>query len=64
MEKKEDCWFYQDVSIPENERKMLVLCINCHKKEPVKGWYWEGSRLGYGPYNFICEKCKHVIHKN
>jgi hypothetical protein len=60
--RSEDCYFWTDESVPEDERKINVLCEGCHLKFPGLGWFWEGSRLGYGPFDFICEKCGHVVH--
>ena len=59
----EDCWFWMDENIPEEERTMNVLCRKCHEQFPKLGWFWEGSKHGYGPYDFICKKCGHEIHK-
>lgn len=59
----EDCYFWADSSIPEDERTMSVLCVKCRDKElPDVGWFWKGSLLGYGPFDFICSICGHVIY--
>lgn len=59
----EDCYFFLDESVPEDERKMKVLCVTCQKeKMPDTGWFWKGSSLGYGPFNFICSLCGHIIY--
>lgn len=63
MSDLKDCWFYQDTNVPENERKMHILCERCHVSHPNLGWFWKGSVYGYGPYDFICSKCSHVIYK-
>lgn len=60
--KKEDCYLYMDETIPEEERTMNVLCEKCHLKFPGLGWFWEGSKLGYGPFDFTCNKCGHLVH--
>lgn len=60
--KLEDCYLWMDESIPEEERTINVLCEQCHLKYPGLGWFWEGSKLGYGPFDFICNKCEHVIY--
>jgi hypothetical protein len=60
--KREDCYFWTDISVPEKERKINVLCQECHLRFPDLGWFWEGSRLGYGPFDFICKKCGHVVY--
>jgi hypothetical protein len=59
----EDCYFIADNSLPEKERKMKVLCTKCQKERmPKAGWFWKGSSLGYGPFNFICCLCGHVVY--
>lgn len=59
----EDCYFWIDQSVPEDEQKMNVLCVECHdEKRPELGWFWEGSTKGYGPFDFICEICGRTIH--
>jgi len=62
MERKEDCYIYSDNEIPEDQRAINILCEKCHLEFPNLGWFWEGSKLGYGPYDFVCSKCEHVIH--
>lgn len=64
MEKLEDCYFFTDNSIPYEERTISVLCIKCkEEKMPDTGWFWEGSKLGYGPFDFVCCVCNHIIYK-
>jgi hypothetical protein len=59
----EDCYFFIDSSIPYEERKIDVYCIKCkEKKLPDNGWFWEGSKLGYGPFEFKCCCCEHIIY--
>lgn len=59
----ENCYFWIDEKVPESERKMNVMCEKCHDKNPKLGyWFWEGSRLGYGPYDFVCGECGFVVH--
>lgn len=60
--RREDCYIWMDETIPEDRRTMNILCEQCHLKYPGLGWFWEGSRLGYGPFDFICNKCGHVVH--
>lgn len=60
--RNQDCYLWIDESVPEDERTMNVLCMECSKKFPGLGWFWEGSRLGYGPFEFACEKCGHIVH--
>lgn len=59
---KEDCYFYIDQNIPEDERPISVLCKQCYEKNKV-GWFWEGSKIGYGPYDINCSKCNKQIYK-
>lgn len=56
-----DCYFYIDADLPEDQQKVNPLCLECHKSYPDLGWFWEGSKMGYGPYDFICSKCGNVI---
>lgn len=63
QQQKQDCYFYVDSSLPENQREINVLCVECYKKNSINAWLWEGSRMGYGPYDFICKNCGHEIHK-
>ncbi len=58
----EDCYLWIDESKPEDERTMSALCEKCHLANPSLGWFWEGSRLGYGPFEYVCNKCGHIIH--
>ena len=54
----QDCYFFI------TEKKIVSpLCVPCHRtKYPSLGWFWEGSRKGYGPWLFKCSKCGTVIH--
>ena len=58
----ENCFLYVDNTLKEEEQTINVLCVACHEKNPDIGWFWEGSKLGYGPFDFICSKCGHVIY--
>lgn len=64
MQKTEDlnCWFWIDCRVPEEERKMSILCEDCHEDFPNVGYFWEAWR-GYGPWNIKCGECGKVIHK-
>jgi hypothetical protein len=59
---KEDCYLWMDQKVPADQRTIKILCEQCHLKFPELGWFWEGSRLGYGPFDFICDQCGHVVH--
>lgn len=59
-----DCYFFTDITIPLERRGMSVLCVDCHAKEmPDSGWFYEGSKEGYGPFDFQCCKCSKFVHK-
>jgi hypothetical protein len=60
----ENCYFWIDNTVPEEQRMMNVMCVECHDKNhpDLEAWFWEGIK-GYGPYDFICDKCGKVIHK-
>lgn len=62
-QQKENCYFYTDCTLPVSEQTIQVMCVNCHVKNPDLGWFWEGSKMGYGPFDFICNVCGYVIHK-
>lgn len=59
---KEDCYFFIDQNIPEEERPISVLCKKCHESKQV-GWFWEGSKRGYGIYDIMCSDCKQYVYK-
>ena len=60
---KENCYFFVDNSVAYEDRTIKVLCTKCQEKKMIDRWFWEGSLLGYGPFDFICCYCSHVIHK-
>lgn len=65
MEKK-DCYFFvdPDQNVPENEKTMKVLCVECRDQHmPDTGWFYPGSTEGYGPYDYQCSECENFIHK-
>lgn len=57
----EDCYFYVNSEQAEEEQVIDILCLKCHEKHPDLGWFWQGSKHGYGPFEFKCSKCKYVI---
>ena len=60
----EDCYFFADYRLPEEERTMAAMCVACHDKDHEDlGWFWPGASKGYGPYDIICTFCKKVIHQ-
>jgi hypothetical protein len=61
-----DCYFFIECEpgIPEEERRVRVLCEDCHEKHmPDAGWFYPGSKEGYGPYTYQCHMCKTIIYK-
>ena len=59
----EDCYFFVDSSLPEEERTINCMCLKCHDKHPETGWFWHGSKAGYGPNEFTCDLCGHMVSK-
>lgn len=57
-ETRQNSYFFID-----EQNRMEVMCVSCHDKEPDKGWFWDGVNHGYGPFDFICCVCGHVIHR-
>lgn len=56
----QDCFFYVDMEqdVPDEEKCISVLCVKCRKeKYPDAGWFWAGSKLGYGPWPYSCNVC-------
>jgi hypothetical protein len=62
-EQNEDCYFWVDTSLSEAERVVNAMCVKCHDTNPTKGWLWEGSKRGYGPYEMTCDVCGHIIYQ-
>lgn len=61
----EDCYIFIDLSkdVPEELRTFSYLCVECHDVlYPDTGWFWEGSKHGYGPWDYSCARCNKVIH--
>ena len=60
-----DCYFFVDHEVPIQERKISVLCVKCHdEKMPETGMFYEGSKEGYGPFNYKCCLCGELVHKS
>lgn len=60
----EDCYFFIDPSVPYKDRKLSVLCVQCHNDQmPDTGMFYLGSQEGYGPFDFKCCICGKYIHK-
>lgn len=59
-----DCFLFVDVEVPEEHRKMLVFCVECHdEKIPDSGVFYKGSVEGYSNYDWKCCLCGKLIHK-
>lgn len=60
-----DCYFYFENAVPKEDDCLKIMCIKCHDKtKDSRGWFWQGSVKGYGPYDFICDTCGYAIHKH
>ena len=62
----EDCYFFvdPDPNVPEEERRMKVICTKCRQEHmPDVGWFYPGSKEGYGPFDYQCCKCQKFIYK-
>lgn len=63
--KLEDCYFYFENDKPSDDECLKIMCLKCHKNsDGKKGWFWQGSIKGYGPYDFICDTCGTSIYKH
>jgi len=58
---QENCYWYIDESVPENEQKISAMCEQCHKTKQA-GWFWKGKEQGYGDYDVSCSLCKTPIY--
>lgn len=57
----QDCYF---LYIEENESVECV-CVECKNKYyPQDGWFWEGSKKGYGSGKVACLKCGKILSQN
>lgn len=59
----QDCYFFIDESVPEKERKMSVLCVECHDTKLPNGMFYKGSKDGYGPFTYKCCICGKIVHE-
>lgn len=60
----EDCFFYIDCRTPKDEQYMSVMCVQCHdEKHPDMGWFWPGTKKGYGPFEYKCAICGKMVHQ-
>lgn len=65
----QDCYFFFDAEknkdIPEEQHRLSILCVPCRDQyNPGVGWFWNGSREGYGPWNYICCRCGINVNPN
>ena len=60
----EDCYFFidPDPSVPEEQKTMSILCVKCHRDTPDVGWFYQGSKDGYGPFVYECTRCNKMIY--
>ena len=59
-----DCFIFINMSVPEEERTMSVICVQCHdEKMPDTGSFYNGSVEGYSNYDWTCCLCGKIIHK-
>lgn len=57
-----DCYFYIDTQVPEEERTISPLCVECREEHyPQIGWLWEAEN-GFGEWLYQCRVCGCVIH--
>lgn len=55
-----DCFYI--VEILEDEQYIRAICTECRELHyPQNGWFWEGSKRGYGQWNVTCNHCKKQI---
>lgn len=53
----QDCYF-----VVSPEQTICAICLDCNKNSD--GFYWEGSKLGYGVNKDVkCSVCNKTIHK-
>lgn len=59
-----DCYLFIDASVPEEDREMSILCVECrNEKMPDIGAFYKGSKEGYSNYDWVCCLCEKYIHK-
>jgi len=60
-----NCYFFVDHSLPEEEQAISVMCLKCHdEKYPKLGWFWNAKEKGYGPFKYVCKKCNQLIYQS
>lgn len=59
-----DCFLFIDNEIPEDQRRIVVFCVECHnEKFPELGVFYNGSVEGYSNFDWKCSVCNKIIHK-
>ena len=60
-----DCYFYIDTSLELEKQAIHSICIECYGKnyKDKNCWFWNGSKLGYGPWDIKCDSCNSFIHE-
>ncbi len=59
----EPCFWYVDITLPEEDQIISACCIECQKISNLKAWYWPGDEVGYGDYDLNCSFCNKILHK-
>lgn len=61
---KADCIFFIE-STNDTDRVVRASCLECASaNQPQNPMYWPGSSKGYGPFTYICNFCKKIIHEH
>ena len=57
----ENCYFFVEV----DTEIVRCVCIKCHddKMSLDDGWFYEGSEIGYGPFDYKCHFCEKMISR-
>ena len=60
-----DCYIFMDPTIPEEKACMSFLCVDCKREffPDTEMHLHPGSKEGYGPFDFICDKCGCFLHE-
>jgi hypothetical protein len=61
MNEIESCYFFIEGE-KEEDKIIRCMCVTCHDTNfPKLGWFYN-AKQGYGPFEYICAKCKKVIY--
>ena len=62
---QKDCFFYIDTSLEKDKQIIQSICIDCYEKsfKNKNCWFWNGQKLGYGPWNIKCDICNGFINQ-